>query len=75
MVVALGIGVIVPDADNRFVGLAVLTGLIFLVGSVGSWLALVQPFKHFDDINIPADDDHHHETHAETDGDSVPAQH
>ncbi len=65
IVVALGLGVIIPNADNNFVGLAVLTGLVILISGIGGWLAVVQPFTHFDDINIPAEDDHHHESHSE----------
>jgi protein-S-isoprenylcysteine O-methyltransferase Ste14 len=75
IVVALGVGVIVPDADNNFVGLAVLTGLIMLIGAIGGWLAVVQPFTHFDDINVPAADEHHHDSHADDHAEAAPATH
>lgn len=65
VVVALGVGVIVPNADNNAVGLAILTGLLILGGAIGGWLAVVQPFTHFDNINVPAEDDHHHDSHSD----------
>lgn len=76
IVIALGAGVVVPDADNNFVGLVVLTGLVCLLGAIGGWLAVAQPYRHFDDINVPAEEDHHHTSHAdENHADAAPAQH
>lgn len=70
MVVAAAIGVIqAEDADTRALGLLFAAGLVLLVGGIGAWLAVERPFMHFDDINVPAPDEHHDEEdhqHTET---------
>jgi hypothetical protein len=63
MIIALGVGVILGAAANsNTVGLLFAAGLVlFILGAV-AWFAVVQPQKHFDDINKPAADDHHGHT-------------
>lgn len=71
MIVALAIGVIVPDSQNT-VTLLFLGGLaMMIVGSIG-WFGVVRPDTHFDDINIPADGGHGH-GHAHTEETAVVA--
>lgn len=66
MVIALSIGVIQGvAADNNSIGLLFAGGLALLVVGIGGWVAVVQPYKHFDDINVPMDSGHHHDTHDE----------
>jgi hypothetical protein len=67
MIVALGVGVIQgAEANNYAVGMWFAGGLgLFLLG-VLSWFAVVQPQKHFDDINQPAADEHHGHGSTET---------
>lgn len=62
-VLALAIGVI--QGSTQFTGLMLAAGLLLFIMGVVGWIGLVQPFKNFDDINIPAPDEHHHETHVE----------
>jgi hypothetical protein len=66
VVLALGLGAagVLPAEDNT-VGLGVLLGLLLLVFAIGGWLISVQPFRHFDDIDVPAPDEHHgHDDHS-----------
>ncbi len=67
MMIALGVGVIQSESsDNNTVGMLFAAGVIlFVLGSV-AWYGVVQPQKHFDDINIPAEDEHHGHDHSET---------
>ncbi len=60
VMIALGMGVILGEAASGGV-VAVLfwTGLIGLIGATGGWFAVVQPHKHFDDINQPEYTGHH----------------
>lgn len=67
MVIALGIGAVQgSEANLTTVNLTFAGGLVLLVaGSIG-WFAIVQPQRHFDDINQPAEDEHHgHTAHAD----------
>lgn len=60
MIIALAIGVIQSDAANStIVGLTFAGGLALLIVGIGGWLAVVQPFQHFDDINVPQYTGHH----------------
>ncbi len=64
MMTALAVGVVQGDAANgTVVGVAFAGGLALLILGIGAWLAVVQPFKHFDDINIPQYTGHHEEAH------------
>lgn len=66
MVVALGIGATQGDAANlATVNITFAAGLVMLVSGIIGWFAIVQPQRHFDDINQPAEDEHHgHDAHA-----------
>ncbi len=60
-VTALAVGVI--QGDTQATGLLLAAGLLLFILGVVGWFGLVQPHKHFDDINVPAPDEHHHEAH------------
>lgn len=67
VIVALGIGVIEgSNADGNVVGLLFAAGVaLFLLGAIG-WFGVTQPQKHFDDINLPLEDEHHgHAAHTD----------
>jgi hypothetical protein len=67
MIVALGIGVVQGDsANSTAIGLAFLAGLALLVMGFFGWFGVVQPHKHFDDINVPMEADHHGHDEAHT---------
>ena len=60
MVIALGIGVTQGDAANlATVNITFAAGVVLLVTGIVGWFAIVQPQRHFDDINVPAEDNHH----------------
>ncbi|MGQ9889252.1 MAG: hypothetical protein ACUVSX_12290 [Aggregatilineales bacterium] len=62
MVVTAAVGVIQGEnASAEALGLLFALGVVFLIGGVGAWLAVERPFAHFDDINVPAPDEHHHD--------------
>ena len=39
--------------------LLIVVGLLLLALAIGFWLGFVRPFQRFDDINIPAEPEHH----------------
>jgi hypothetical protein len=56
------------DTNPQVVGIGVLSGLFLLGMSIAGWAIAVQPFKKFDNINEPIEDDHHgHAEHHEDD--------
>lgn len=57
--ITLGIAVVTPPEDPRIVGLFVLAGALILVAAILGWFFVVQPHKHFDDINEPLEAEHH----------------
>jgi sugar phosphate permease len=66
MVGAAAIGSVDANANSTAIGLALLTGLLCLLGAIATWFAVVQPHKHFDDINVAQYHGHeHHDTHAD----------
>jgi hypothetical protein len=65
MIVAAGIGVVLPEVDSAFVGMIVALGFGLLVTSIGGWVIATRPFEHFDDITVPQYHGHHHEAHHE----------
>ncbi|MCC6801658.1 MAG: hypothetical protein IT319_02140 [Anaerolineae bacterium] len=73
MILSLAIGVIEgAAADSAIVGLTFIGGLLLLgVGIVG-WFSVVQPYAHFDDINVPHYTGHH-DSHGDSHGDEHPA--
>ena len=64
MIIAAMIGVIgganLDSATTNFIGLSIVGGLLLLITAIGFWLGFVRPFANFDDINIPAEPEHHH---------------
>lgn len=66
MVTVAAVGAIQGEAASpESLGLLFALGVALLAGGVGAWLAVVRPFTHFDDINQPAPDEHHHDAHDE----------
>ena len=63
MMLGAGIGVIYGAAldgqATHSLGLAIIIGLVLLVLAIGLWLGWVRPFERFDDINVPAEVEHH----------------
>jgi len=65
------LGVFDPNLSSSVVGLLVLAGLLFLIGAIVTWAAVVRPFDHFDDINVAQYHGHeHHDDHAHEDHDN-----
>jgi hypothetical protein len=63
MIIALGVGVIQGEgSESKSIGLLFAAGLVLFILGAGAWYGVVQPQKHFDDINIPAEDEHHGHT-------------
>ncbi len=60
MIIALGAGVTTDTQGGDGLLFVFLVGLAMLVIGVGAWVVVVQPFRHFDDINQPLDDGHGH---------------
>ncbi len=65
MIIALGIGVIGGNTEAAAEQSSLITvlfagGLMFFITGGVAWVAVVQPFRNFDDINIPEADDHGH---------------
>ena len=71
MITALALGVIQgAAADANALGLLLVAGLIVFIVGLAGWVAVVQPYRNFDDINVPKDTGHHHahaadESHAD----------
>lgn len=63
MVLALGLGVSVPDADESVVGGMLLLGVMALGFGIVSWIIVARPSANFDDINVPKDIHVHTEDH------------
>lgn len=53
-------GSALDEQTTNLIGLAVVAGLLLLITAIGFWLGLVRPFENFDDINVPAEPEHHH---------------
>lgn len=60
MIAALAAGVNASETTGNLLLFVFLGGLVFLVLGIGTWVVVVQPFRHFDDINQPLDDGHGH---------------
>lgn len=61
MMVVAGFGVVAGEsADTTLATLLFLAGAAALISAIVAWFAIVQPHKHFDDINIPLEEEHHH---------------
>lgn len=63
MMLGASIGVIYGAAldgeATHSLGLMIVAGLLLLIVAIGFWLGWVRPFERFDDINIPAEPEHH----------------
>jgi hypothetical protein len=84
IIVGFLMGVFDPTLSSSIVGVTVLAGILFLVGAIAAWTAVVRPFDHFDDINVAQyhghehHDDHAHEEHTEGEVNAdapIPADH
>ena len=65
MILALAFGVVQGVAANgSVIGLTFVGGLALLIFGIAGWLAVVQPFNHFDDINVPQYTGHAADAHA-----------
>ncbi len=62
MISVLFVGAFVTEPQGNLLLFLFLGGLGFLILGIVGWVAVVQPFKHFDDINQPLDDGHGHST-------------
>ena len=49
----------VGGADDQSLNLLFLLGAFLLLAGFGSWLFRRQPFRHFDDINRPLEEEAH----------------
>ncbi len=64
MVIALSIGSILgANADSNAIGLLFAAGLALFVVGIAGWFGVVQPHKHFDNIEVPMYTGHHDEHH------------
>lgn len=63
MILAATIGVIggteLDAGSTNLIGLTIVAGLLLLIVAIGFWIGLVRPFENFDDINVPAEPEHH----------------
>lgn len=63
MLLAAMIGVIygakLGAESTHSLGLLLVSGLLLLIVAIGFWLGWVRPFERFDDINVPAEPEHH----------------
>lgn len=63
MILAAAIGVVYGTAlaaeAAHNLGLLFVSGLLALALAIGFWLGWARPFENFDDINVPAEPEHH----------------
>ena len=69
-IVAVAIGVVLPDAPSDIIGLTVAVGFGLLITSIAGWALVVRPHENFDDINVPMYHGHHHDDHDDAHGES-----
>lgn len=72
MIVAFGYGVVDSSADSGLIGMALVAGGLLVLGASVAWFFVVEPHKHFDDINKPMYHGHH--DHNEHDAHDAPEQ-
>ncbi len=71
MIIALGVGVIGGNTEaaannSTIISLLFVAGLLFFIAGAVAWVGVTQPFRNFDNINIPADDPGHgHDDHSD----------
>lgn len=62
MTIALAIGVIQgANASDTVISTLFFGGLVLLAGASFGWFGVTQPYKNFDDINVPHYTGHHDE--------------
>jgi hypothetical protein len=72
MIVAGGLGVIEgANADSETIGLVFGIGVACFIVGIASWGAYLRPWEHFDDINVPQYEGHHHDEHHDPDSDAL----
>ena len=63
MILGASVGVIYGAAldaqATQSLGLTIVIGLLLLALAIGFWLGWARPFERFDDINVPAEPEHH----------------
>lgn len=63
MILGASVGVVFGAAlkagATHSLGLMIVIGLLLLVLAIGLWLGWTRPFERFDDINVPAEAEHH----------------
>ena len=63
MILGASVGVIYGAAldaqATHSLGLTIVIGLLLLALAIGFWLGWARPFERFDDINVPAEPEHH----------------
>ncbi|MFN8378755.1 MAG: hypothetical protein U0452_08795 [Anaerolineae bacterium] len=60
IIIALAVSVVAGESAAYLVSGAIVVGLVLMVIGIAGWLVVVQPWRHFDDINQPLDDGHGH---------------
>jgi multisubunit Na+/H+ antiporter MnhB subunit len=65
MMIAAGIGVILPDAPSDVIGLVVALGAGLLITAIAGWIIAARPHEHFDDITVPQYHGHQHDEHSD----------
>ena len=63
IIIALAISMVFGEPVAYLVSGAIAAGVVLMIIGIGGWLAVVQPWRHFDDINQPLDDGHGHPPH------------
>jgi hypothetical protein len=75
MILALAIGVITGNSadttaaasNSSTITILFIAGLLALIAGAAAWIGVTQPFRNFDDINVPADDVAHGHEEAHSD--------
>jgi hypothetical protein len=62
-IIALGMGVVDGEANTSAIGLLFVAGILLMALGIIGWFAVVQPYKNFDDINVPKYHGHEHDHH------------
>ena len=63
MILGATVGVVygasLDAGETHSLGMFIVVGLLLLALAIGLWLGWVRPFERFDDINVPAEAEHH----------------
>ncbi|HYO88078.1 MAG TPA: hypothetical protein VER79_05485 [Candidatus Limnocylindrales bacterium] len=60
IIIALAASVVAGESVAYGASLVITVGLVLMVIGIAGWLILVQPWRHFDDINVALPDEHGH---------------